>query len=62
MEKKYISPETIVMKVSLCQMIANSPNSQVLDKDASKIENTDEIGTKYRDNFLDSSNGMNALW
>lgn len=50
MKKTYINPTMEVVKVATQQMLAGSPGSQTLDKGATQISGSDEIGA-HGDDF-----------
>ena len=46
MKKTYFAPNTNIVKVELQQMVAASPQSVVLDKNATPIENGGSVGSR----------------
>lgn len=60
MDKKYIKPELLMVKIQACTLLDGSPNDVKIDNNGGQAPG--DFQSKYRDNLLDSSNGMNALW
>lgn len=53
MKKTYFAPNTNVVKVRLQQMIAASPGTLTLDKNATQITGSDGIGSRQGGDFWD---------
>lgn len=62
MKKNYIVPQIGVQKIKVAQMFATSPTPPSGQDQGDYDSNNQTQLSKDRDNFLDSSNGMNALW
>ena len=53
MKKIYFAPETKVVKTALHHILAASPGNVTLDKNATKITDGAEIGSRGFDGFWD---------
>ena len=53
MKKIYNAPSTIVVKIELQRMIAESPASVTLSKDAGEVTSSDGIGSRQGNSLWD---------